>query len=214
MDRRRVAIVIPALNEAATIGDVVASAKLSGVPVVIDDHSVDDTAGLASEAGAIVVTHARTRGYDDALASGFARAPELGCEYDITMDADWQHDPALIDSFVDALDRGADVVVGVRDRRQRFGEHVFSVVGRLRWRIRDPLCGIKGYRITVYNDLGHFDSYRSIGTELTIFAARGKRAITQIAVATRPRIGTPRFGNGLRANGRILRSLCVGLRRY
>ena len=211
MERHRIGIVIPALNEAKTIGSLVANASQCGIPIVVDDGSSDETGELATAAGASVVGHDFNRGYDQALNSGFARAEELGCEYVVTMDADGQHDPTILVSFIQALDDGADVVVGIRDRRQRVAEHIFAWVGSVKWGIRDPLCGMKAYRIGVYRELGHFDSSCSIGTELAIFAAKRGRKIAQLAVKTRERNDVPRFGTRYSANKRILRALWLGL---
>lgn len=211
MDRSRVGIVIPALNEAATIGAVVEAARNLGIPIVVDDGSGDRTGAVAAAAGAAVVRHETNRGYDPALNSGFAEADRLGCERVLTMDADGQHDPAVAAAFLHALDEGADVVVGIRDRRQRIAEHLFAWVARIKWGLRDPLCGMKAYRMDVYRSLGHFDSYNSIGTELALHAARGGRRIVQIPVRTREREGTPRFGRRLAANLKIWRALRRGL---
>jgi len=211
MERHRLAIVIPALNERATIDKVVADASQYGIPIVVDDGSSDETGALATAAGATVVRHAVCRGYDQALNSGFARANEIGCEFVITMDADGQHDPTMLNSFISALDDGADIVIGIRDRRQRLAEHVFAWVGSLKWAIRDPLCGIKAYRMSTYRELGHFDSYESIGTELAIFAAKIGKKIVQIPVKTRERSDKARFGSKYSANKRIMRSLCSAL---
>ena len=101
------------------------------------------------------------------------------------------------------------VVVGVRDRFQRVAERMFSWVARARWSLRDPLCGMKGYRVEVYRALGHFDSYGSIGTELAIFAAARGYRIVEIPVRTRERVGVPRFGRLLLGNWRILRALLL-----
>jgi glycosyltransferase involved in cell wall biosynthesis len=207
----RVCVVIVALNEAATIESVISGAATCGLPVVVDDGSSDATGVLARAAGAVLVTHAVNRGYDAALDSGFARAEELGAEYVITLDGDGQHDPALLGSFVGELDRGADVVIGVRDRHQRITEALFSWVGRLMWGIADPLCGMKGYRMSLYRELGHFDSYRSIGTELAIYAAKHGKRLAEIPVKTRDRVGNTRFGGGLDANWRLLRALFLGI---
>jgi len=212
VERHRIGIVVPALNEAATIGSVISSAAKYGVPIVVDDGSTDNTGGLAMAAGADVIFHHANRGYDKAIGSGFERAHELGCAYVVTMDADGQHDPTILGTFIQALDNGADVVVGVRDRRQRVAEHIFSWVGSLKWRIQDPLCGMKAYRIVVYLELGHFDSYGSIGTELTIYAARNGKRIVQVPVATRVRRDESRFGGRYTANKRILSALWRGLR--
>lgn len=210
MERHRIGIVIPALNEVSTIAAVVANAATYGVPVVVDDGSSDGTGAAAREAGAEVVRHDVNRGYDGALNSGFARAAELGCLYVVTMDADGQHDPTTIKAFLDSLDAGADVVLGIRDKRQRFAEVLFGWVAYTRWGVRDPLCGMKAYRMDVWRELGHFDSYGSIGTELALFAAVQRKRLSQRAVQTRPRLGTPRFGTRFTANTRILRSLWIG----
>jgi glycosyltransferase involved in cell wall biosynthesis len=207
MDRSRIGIVIPALNESKTIGAVVAQAAGFGTPIVVDDGSQDGTGAIAAQAGANVVSLPVNRGYDGALNAGFRRASEIDCAYVITMDADGQHNPGLLREFVAALDGGADVAVGVRDRRQRLGEHAFAWFGRLRFGMRDPLCGMKGYRIGVYRELGHFDSYHSIGTELALFAARRKLRIAQLPVVTRDRADQPRFGRVFSANLRIFRAL-------
>jgi len=194
MERHRVGIVIPALNEARTIGSVVLEAGQYGIPIVIDDGSSDETEKLSAAAGAIVVRHEINRGYDQALNSGFVRAAELDCEYVITVDADGQHDPRILGEFIQLLDNGADVVVGIRDRLQRLAEHMFARIAFAKWGIRDPLCGMKAYRAALYRDLGHFDSYDSIGTELMIYAARRHKSIAQIPLKTRERTDAPRFG--------------------
>lgn len=198
---------IPALNEAASIAAVVSNASAYGVPIVTDDGSTDKTGEVAMAAGATVVRHDVNRGYDQALNSGFARAHEMGCQFVVTMDADGQHDSTIVASFLTALEQGADVVVGVRDRRQRIAEHVFAWVASRKWGINDPLCGMKGYRMRVYEELGHFDSYNSIGTELAIYAAKKGMKIGQVPVKTRDRVGAPRFGTRISANRRIFAAL-------
>jgi glycosyltransferase involved in cell wall biosynthesis len=212
MGGRRIGIVIPALNEANTIGDIVILASRFGTAIVVDDGSSDSTGIVAEAAGAIVVRHTLNHGYDHALNSGFARAAELGCDYIISMDADGQHDGAALPTFIHALDGGADVVIGIRDQLQRYAEHIFALVASVLWKIRDPLCGMKGYTIDVYRDLGHFDSYESIGTELAIFAARRHKRIQQVPIQTRPRVDEPRFGNRFRSNVRILTALANAFR--
>ena len=207
MGGRRIAIVIPAFNEAKTIGDIVIHVSRFGTAVVVDDGSSDSTSDIAEGVGAIVVRHALNRGYDCALNSGFARAADFGCDYIISMDADGQHDADALPTFIKALDDGADVVIGIRDHFQRFAEYFFAFVASVFWKIKDPLCGMKGYTIGLYRELGHFDSYDSIGTELAIFAARRQKRIQQVAIRTRPRLDKPRFGNRFRSNVRILTAL-------
>jgi glycosyltransferase involved in cell wall biosynthesis len=213
VDRSRLGIVIPAFNEAATIGRVVEGARQFGTVIVVDDASSDATATVAIEHGADIVRLTQNAGYDRALQSGAERAKALGCTSFITLDGDGQHDPAAIGTFVDLLCAGADVVIGSRDQHQRFAEWLFAFIGRWLWQIDDPLCGMKCYRMSVYDTLGHFDSYGSIGTELAIHAASSGRSVSNVPILTRPRAGASRFGAGFRSNVRILRALIRGVGR-
>lgn len=212
MDRSRLGVVIPAFNEAGSIGAVVAQVRPHGIPIVVDDGSTDQTGHIAAAEQAVVIRHETNRGYDEALNSGLEHASEIGCEFVVTMDADGQHNPSLLTDFVLAFSNGADVVIGTRDKYQRLAEWVFAWVAGVAWGIKDPLCGMKGYRMSIYNALGHFDSYGSIGTELAIFAARRGCNMAQFAVQTRERAGAPRFGRRFSANWRIFRALLLSLR--
>lgn len=209
MGRYQVGIVIPALNEAQTIAGIVESVKIYGLPIVVDDGSTDHTAKLAMQAGAVVISHPENLGYDFALNTGFKKAAEFGSEIIITVDADGQHNPLLIQQFINAMTDGADVVVGLRSQRQRFAESIFAWYTNFRFGIKDPLCGMKAYRITVYKALGHFDSYGSIGTELMTFAAKNGFRLSQISFDTRERKGPSRFGQVFTGNYKIIRALML-----
>lgn len=211
MDRSKIGLVIPAYNEANTIFDVVKAASKYGQPIVVNDCSNDDTAKLALKAGATVVNHAINLGYDNALNSGFARANELGCKIVITLDADGQHNTQLIQKFIDTLEQGADVALGVRDSKPRFSEHLFALKTKAQFGIKDPLCGMKGYKIEVYQKLGHFDSYQSIGTELMLFAVKSKFVYKQIPFKVNKRQDAPRFGSAFKANVKILKSMAASI---
>lgn len=214
MENLRVGIIIPALNEESTIAKVVISVSKYGVPIVVDDGSTDQTRVKAIESGAIVYSHEKNRGYDSALSSGFAVAHEMGMNYVITIDADGQHNTEMLEKFILELSNQADVVVGSRDKFQRISEKVFSKVSKKIWHISDPLCGMKGYRMSLYVERGAFDTYNSVGTELAIYAASKGKVIKELKILTKDRIGISRFGGTLKANARILISLVHGLIRY
>lgn len=209
--QKRVAFVIPALDEAASIGGVVLGLLPLGQPIVVDDGSSDWNGDVARDHGALVEVHPYNMGYDAALASGLRLAIERGFDFAVTLDADGQHVTSSAQGFIRELSEGADLVVGVRDRLQRWSEVVFAHVGRLAWGLRDPLCGLKGYRLSSLRTLPVEPSYPSVGTELAIRAVRAGMAVREVQVATRPRRGTSRFGSGLRANLRIIRALLQGL---
>ena len=150
MDRHRVAIIIPAFNEEKTIFKVIKEAYKFGKVIVINDGSKDKTAKLAKKAGAIVKNHKTNKGYDAALNTGFKIAAKLKTNYIITFDADGQHKPNLIRKFVKLLKSGESIVLGVRDKKNRLAEHLFSFYTNYKYNILDPLCGLKGYRLENY----------------------------------------------------------------
>ena len=118
-------IVIPAKNEDAAIGDVVAAARQhypEAELIVVDDGSTDDTAKVAEEAGAKVVRHPESLGNGAAVKAG-ARA--ASGEIIAFMDGDGQHDAAEFKTLLGRLDEGFDMVIGARSS----GSH--ANVGRL-----------------------------------------------------------------------------------
>jgi glycosyltransferase involved in cell wall biosynthesis len=109
-------LIIPAYNEAAVIGRVVADVAKRGYHVaVVDDGSIDETGRRASAAGAIVVTHPINLGQGAALQTGIQFALRQGAQVIVTFDADGQHRPADIESLIDALTtNNADFALGSR----------------------------------------------------------------------------------------------------
>jgi glycosyltransferase involved in cell wall biosynthesis len=89
--------VVPAYNEAATIGPVVRAIRehAPGVDVlVVDDGSTDRTAEVALARGAEVLSLGGNRGLPIGIASGYRWALDRGYAYCGRVDADWQHPPA------------------------------------------------------------------------------------------------------------------------
>lgn len=207
----RTIVVIPALNESNSIAHVVATILSLAPVIVVDDGSSDETASLARDAGADVLSHGKCFGYDQALETGLRRALDLGYEYAVTLDGDGQHRASTIQVFLEEFAKGADLVIGARNRRQRWAEQIFGVMANAFWGIRDPLCGMKGYRLELISKAGYFDSYRSIGTEFSIRAARSGCKISQVSIVIYDRPGQSRFGAGLTANCQILRAMWYGL---
>jgi glycosyltransferase involved in cell wall biosynthesis len=106
---------IPAYQEGPRIGAVVEAARVHLPLIVIDDGSTDDTAEAAQAAGATVIRQLPNAGKGAALRTGFGHALERGCAAVVTLDADGQHDPAEIPSFVDAFRaRRPELVIGRR----------------------------------------------------------------------------------------------------
>ena len=117
-----VMVLIPALNEAASIGEVVTAARQCttalaqvgpGLEVcVIDDGSTDGTADAARATGADqVLTHARNMGVGATVRTGLNYARTRGFAIALKLDGDGQHDPTDIPELIrPILENRADVV--------------------------------------------------------------------------------------------------------
>lgn len=111
----RCLIVMPAFNEAGTVGTVVASlTKAFDYPVVvIDDASHDGTAAEAKQAGARVLSLSIQLGAWGATQTGIRFAQRHGFDYVITMDADGQHPPEWVPQLVTAIEaERSNVIIG------------------------------------------------------------------------------------------------------
>lgn len=155
----RISVVIPALNEAESIGRVVASMPWDAIAecIVVDNGSTDATAEVARAAGARVVTS--PRGYGAAVSTG-AAAALASSDVLVFMDGDGSDLVEDMPKLVGPIERGeTDLVIGSRMRgrhepgsmnaAQMFAAKLISVLVRL----------LYGFR---YTDMGPF---RAIGRE-------------------------------------------------
>jgi glycosyltransferase involved in cell wall biosynthesis len=115
-----IAIVIAALDEERTIGEVLAAMpeKINGhrvVPLVVVDGGSDDTVGVVRRSGHLALCNQVNRGQSDALVTGYKLAIERQAAIVVTMDADGQHRPEQLPDLVQPiLDGEADYVQGSR----------------------------------------------------------------------------------------------------
>ena len=202
-------VVIPAWNEEKSIGYLLETLKnLSIRSIVIDDGSEDRTAEIAKAFNTKLVQHHKNLGYETALSTGIHQAADDGYKYAITMDADGQIDPKDILRFARvAREEKSDVVIGIRDYKNRFCERILCIFGELRFRIKDPLCGIKLYKLEQAKQFFPFDSHKLVGMELAFKMSDGGMKISQLNINIKVREGLSRYGSFIKGELRILKSL-------
>ena len=209
MEPLKLAILIPAHNEAGTIFRVAQQAARYGDVFVVDDGSTDGTGDKARRAKARVIRSDNAGSYDRALDVGFKYIINGGEAYlgILTLDADGQHPTDAIPFFVECLMRGDDLVLGERPQGARVAEKLFGLYTSLRFGVSDPLCGMKAYSFSFAKERGHFDCRNSIGTELLMFGLSQKKRHSVVPIVVSPRVDRPRFGSFWKANVRILAAL-------
>ena len=166
------AVIIPCLNEAAAIENLVREVRqILPTVIVVDDGSTDATSDLSAKAGATVVRHERTLGKGAALKQGAERARQLGFAWILMMDGDGQHSPAEIPALLDGAERtDAALVIGNRmchpdgmPRLRRFVNRWMSrKLSRLAGRpLPDTQCGFRLAKADVWRELAprtlHFE---------------------------------------------------------
>jgi hypothetical protein len=167
--RGKVAVLVPAYNEAENVGHVLdlMPAEVCGVPIevlVVDDGSRDGTADVAAEHGAVVARHVINRGGGAALRTGYRLMVESGAEVVVTLDADGQHLPSEMERLVKpVLDGEVDVahgsrVLGQADRNTLSRELGIVFFNRLvsfitRTKVSDCSNGYRAVRATVLPQL-------------------------------------------------------------
>ncbi|HAO93129.1 MAG: glycosyl transferase family 2 [Deltaproteobacteria bacterium GWB2_55_19] len=114
----RLLVIIPAFNEEAAIGGVVASVRRHAPEadiVVVNDGSADATADVAGRAGATVLNHLYNMGIGATMQTGYKYASRAGYDVAVQVDGDGQHPAESIRFLVGTLMKNrADLVVGSR----------------------------------------------------------------------------------------------------
>src|SRR5262245_30399567 len=166
----KVLVVMPALNEEATIGGVIADVRRAapGVDVaVVLDISSDRTDEIARAAGAAVLRIPVRMGIGGAVRTGFRYAWQRGYDVALQLDGDGQHDPAEIPALIGPIASGeADLVIGSRFIRRE--GYQSAATRRVAIRFFSWLTSrLSGQRLTDITS-----GYRAVGGGLLGFYAR------------------------------------------
>jgi glycosyltransferase involved in cell wall biosynthesis len=200
---RRIAVV-PAFNEADSIGMVIAELRAFDPEfevVVVDDGSTDATARLAAEAGAHVVRLPFNLGIGGAVQTGYQYARDEGFDVAVQVDGDGQHNPNEIPRLLEPLlDGRADMVVGSRfvgervyraPLARRIGIVIFARV--VSWLVRQRVTDTtSGFRAVNRRGILLFASeyppdYPEV--ESTVLVHRAGLRVAEVPVAMRVRAG-------------------------
>lgn len=216
-------VIIPAFNEEAAIGKVLADLPGALVRhiIVVDNNSTDRTARVAATAGATVVTALR-RGYGSACLAGIASLARLEHAPHIVvfLDADYSDHPDELPRLVEPLRRNeADLVVGSRVLGRREPGALMPQARFGNWLSTRLIRALYGVRMT---DLGPFRAIlwnRLVGLEMSdpdfgwtvemqVKVAREGLVYREVPVSYRRRIGTSKISGtvsgSLRAGWKIL----------
>jgi glycosyltransferase involved in cell wall biosynthesis len=196
----RVTFLIPAFNEAATIGEVLT--RVDALPldkqiIVVDDGSTDGTAAIvrawAERHDGVTLVQQPNRGKGAALRAGI---PHVDGDIVVVQDADMEYDPADVPALIEPIERGvADVVFGSRlsgGKPQRaylfwhlVGNRFLSLLTSVLYNttISDMETGYKALRADVLRSLDLRHSDFGIEPEITAKVCKRKLRVYELPVA-------------------------------
>ena len=201
-DPAEVSVVIPCLNEAASIAFCIdkaraafAAAGVRGEVVVADNGSTDGSIEIAHEHGARVV-QVEAKGYGNALRKGIEEARG---EFIIMGDADDSYDFSEVPRFIAKWREGYELVMGNRFKgeikrgampwlHQHFGNPALSKAINLLFHapVGDAYCGMRGFAKQLYQRVGLRTTGMEFALELAIKAAKVGAKITEIPITLWP----------------------------
>lgn len=199
--KARVSVVIPALDEAEPIADVVRAVprEIADEVIVVDNGSRDRTAEHARSAGARVVSEPQ-HGYGRACHAG-VRALADDCEIVVFLDGDGSDCPELMARLVQPIIEGThDFVIGSRTRGERergslnfqqvFAGRAAGLLLRLLYGVRyTDMCPFRAIRRDALERLGMREQTYGWNLEMQMRAARAGLRILELPVNHRRRTG-------------------------
>jgi glycosyltransferase involved in cell wall biosynthesis len=200
-----VVVVVPAYDEEACIGQVVADVRGFGYDcVVVDDASSDRTAAIAEQSGATVIRLPINLGVGGALRAGFRYAVDIGAHTVVQVDGDGQHPTDQIGALLEHLDQGGfDMVVGSRfapggvpspqSGLRRRAIRVLSTTLRRRVgvTITDPTSGFRAIRDPLLRAFASDFPHHYLGDTFEALLVAGRRGyrVAEIPVVMQARQG-------------------------
>jgi len=197
-----VSLVIPALNEADVIAEVVRSVPRTVVHqiIVVDNGSTDGTAQAAKQAGAIVV-HQPTRGYGRACREGMNTAVRAGADIVVFIDGDGSDCPEFMIELIRPIQENRfDFVIGSRTRgtreigslnmQQIFAERLAGWLLRARYGVNfTDMSPFRAIRSELLKSLSMREETYGWNLEMQMLVAQKRARILEIPVNHRRRRG-------------------------
>ena len=197
-------ILIPAFNEEANIGLVLAKIPSHIDVVVINDGSTDATVHACQAANVNVVSHFKNMGYEAALVTGVEYFLKKGYARFAVLDADGEiHATDAIQILLNVSEK-QPIVCGYRQSGiGRVSEKFVGYFSDVLFGIKDVYCGCKAFHLSVVSSHGPKSLCEGIFIKCVLTEAK-KIRIVNMPVGGTKRVGRSKFGDGLAVNSKII----------
>jgi glycosyltransferase involved in cell wall biosynthesis len=185
---------IPAYNEESSIQDMVKkSLPYVNKVIVCDDGSTDNTAKIAKEAGAIVITHEKNQGYGAAISTLFDYARKQNAHMMITIDGDGQHNPDQIPLLINAIiTHNVDVAIGSRflddstraSSYRKTGIKIITSAANYgtNFKVSDSQSGFRAYSKDAIDAIHPTEQGMSVSTEILLKISNKGLSIAEVPI--------------------------------
>ncbi len=194
-NKMKITIGIPAYNEEKNIASIITKLKnITDSIIVCDDGSSDLTGKIASDLGAMVISHPKNMGYGAAIHSLFLKAKELNLDSLVTLDADGQHRIEDVNSVIGPInDAVVDIVIGSRflDEKsegmpnyRKVGIKIITKVTNLsiKEKLTDSQSGFRAYGKKALQKITPSDVGMGVSTEILIKASNLKLKVAEVPI--------------------------------
>ncbi|MDM8568458.1 glycosyltransferase family 2 protein [Thiotrichales bacterium HSG1] len=194
----KISIILPCLNEERSLETLIPCLTQSypdAEVIVVNDGSSDNSAQIAAQAGAKVITHPYSKGNGSAIKTG---AREANGDILVFMDADGQHEPKDIKKLLKELEAGYDMVVGARSSSSQASFGRWCANSFYNWlaswiaghKIADLTSGFRAVKANKFKEFLHLlPNGFSYPTTITMAFFRAGYSVNYIPIVALKRIG-------------------------
>lgn len=207
----KIIVLIPSFNELKTLKKIINSIKKKFNVMVVNDCSTDGTKIWLVNSNIKHLNNKKNLGYEKSLIRGFKYIIKYhtNVSHIVTMDADGEHKPRYLSFIEKNLDQ--DILIANRDKKNRFLEKLIEYFFFRRFRVFDPLSGLKVYKKKLLKkiNLSEVSSNFFLVDVLVKLLSTNNIKTKNFKIIVGKRKDQPRVGGFFKANYKLLKILYI-----
>jgi glycosyltransferase involved in cell wall biosynthesis len=206
MKNQQTIILIPCYNEIKNLPLIIKKLKNYNI-LVVNDHSSDGTKKFLEKNKINHINAKKQLGQLNAIIMGFRYIIQnyKKCEYIITFDADGEHKVSDIKKFMNKRKFNPDIIMGVRNRKNRIMENIISFLFYYKYKIKDPMTGFKMIKTKIIKENFNYLNNRHFFIDF-LSEVSSKAKILNVNITSPKRKGSSKH-EGFITNINILRTI-------
>ena len=207
LEKNQIIILITSYNEIKTLKKICLEIKKLNLKfLVIDDASSDGTLQWLKKKRFNYINNKRNIGYENSIISGIKYIlKKFKSKYLITFDADGEHQTKDLIKIIKQLEhRNVDMIIGNRNRFNRFSEYILSFLFFIKFGIKDPLSGFKVYSLQKLKTIKNKINNNFYLVDIISLFKEKNFVIKNVKIEVKKRLDVSRVGNIILTNIKIL----------